>query len=123
MNKLKLVNLSIYKFVSFYIGDKEVRNLLYTRWTTLRKIRPGIKIIKSFIRKHKTPVRLIYGNHDRIILSSVGEKFKRALKTTVLYPLFIPVTRYYMKTCGRNITCFAAMISFVLIAWLYLMSS
>lgn len=80
MNKLKLVNLSIYKFVSFYIGDKEVRNLLYTRWTTLRKIRPGIKIIKSFIRKHKTPVRLIYGNHDRIILSSVGEKFKKGIE-------------------------------------------
>ena len=29
LNKLKLVNASIFKFVNYYIGDKEVRRLLY----------------------------------------------------------------------------------------------
>jgi pimeloyl-ACP methyl ester carboxylesterase len=80
MNKLKLVNASIFKFVNYYIGNKEVRRLLYTRWTTLRKIKPDLQKIKILIRENKTPVRLIYGKHDRIILSSVGEKFRNGIE-------------------------------------------
>lgn len=80
LNKLKLVNASIFKFVNFYIGNKEVRHQLYTRWTGLRKIRPHLSSIKKSVRKHETPVRLIYGKHDRIILSSVGEKFKKGIE-------------------------------------------
>ncbi|HUR66243.1 MAG TPA: alpha/beta hydrolase [Chitinophagaceae bacterium] len=80
LNKLRLVNTSIFKFVNFYIGNKEVRELLYARWTTLRKIKPGIKKIKSAILQHGTPVQLIYGKYDRIILSSVGEKFKKGIE-------------------------------------------
>ena len=80
LNKLKLVNTSIFKFVNYYIGDAEVRQLLYARWTTLRKIKPDIPLIKKSIRKNKTPVRLVYGKHDRIILSSVGEKFRKGIE-------------------------------------------
>ncbi len=80
LNKLKLVNASIFKFVNYYIGDAGVRNLLYTRWTILRKIKPCLPRIKALIKEHKTPVRLIYGKHDRIILSSVGEKFKHGIE-------------------------------------------
>ena len=80
LNKLKLVNTSIFKFVNYYIGDADVRRLLYARWTTLRKIKPNISLIKKNIRKHKTPVRLVYGKHDRIILSSVGEKFRKGIE-------------------------------------------
>ncbi|MEP6700182.1 MAG: alpha/beta hydrolase [Bacteroidota bacterium] len=80
LNKLKLVNASIFKFVNYYIGDAEVRQLLYTRWTSFRKIKPGINKIKKYIRKYKTPLRFIYGNHDRIILSSVGQKFRKGIE-------------------------------------------
>lgn len=80
MNKLKLVNSSIFKFVNYYIGDPEVRRLLYSRWTTLRKIKPALPLIKNYIRENKTAVRLVYGKHDRIILSSVGEKFKTGIE-------------------------------------------
>lgn len=77
LNKLQLVNASIFKFVNYYIGDTQVRRQLYTRWTTLQKFKPNISRIKRYIRENKTPVRLIYGKHDRIILTSVGEKFKK----------------------------------------------
>ncbi|HEX7903710.1 MAG TPA: alpha/beta hydrolase [Chitinophagaceae bacterium] len=80
LNKLKLVNASIFKFVNYYIGDKEVRRLLYERWTTLRKIKPDLAIIKESTRANNIPIRLIYGQHDRIILSSVGEKFKKGIE-------------------------------------------
>lgn len=80
LNKLKLVNASIFKFVNYYIGDDEVRRLLYARWTTLRKLRPDLRRIKNQIREKKTPVRLVYGKHDRIILSSVGERFRKGIE-------------------------------------------
>lgn len=80
MNKFGLINASIFKFVNYYIGNKEVRDLLYARWTTLRKIKPHLGRIKFFIRNLNTPVRLVYGKHDRIILSSVGEKFRKEIE-------------------------------------------
>ena len=80
LNKLKWVNASIFKFVNYYIGDATVRNLLYNRWTTLRKLKPHLSLIKSLIRKKNIPVRLMYGQYDRIILSSVGEKFKKGIE-------------------------------------------
>jgi pimeloyl-ACP methyl ester carboxylesterase len=80
LNKLKLVNASIFKFVNFYIGDKDVRQQLYQRWMALRKLKPNIKRIKLFIQKNDTKVRLIYGIHDRIILAERGEKFKKGIE-------------------------------------------
>ncbi len=79
-NRLGLVNTSIFKFVNYYIGNEEVRNLLYARWTTLRKLKPGLQKIKSHIRERATPVNLVYGKHDRIILSSVGERFRKGIE-------------------------------------------
>ena len=74
------VNASIFKFVNFYIGNKEIRRLLYLRWITLRKIKPDLKKIKSFIREYKTHVALVYGKHDHIILPAIGIKFKRGIE-------------------------------------------
>jgi pimeloyl-ACP methyl ester carboxylesterase len=80
LNKLKLVNASVFKFVNHYIGNAEVRKILYARWTALRKLKPYIKLIKSFVRKNNIQVRLVYGKHDRIILSSVGDKFRNGIE-------------------------------------------
>ncbi|HET6996709.1 MAG TPA: alpha/beta fold hydrolase [Chitinophagaceae bacterium] len=80
LNKLRLVNASIFKFVNYYIGDKEVRTLLYARWTTLRKLKPNLDQVRKEINMHKTTVRLVYGMHDRIILSTVGEKFRKGIE-------------------------------------------
>ena len=80
LSKLKLVNRSIFKFVNNYISDEKVRGDLYARWTSLRKLKPDISRIRSLISENKTPVTLIYGKHDRIILHSVGEKFKKGIE-------------------------------------------
>jgi pimeloyl-ACP methyl ester carboxylesterase len=80
LNKLKLVNTSIFKFVNYYIGDKEVRRLLYARWTTLRKLKPHLPAVRSAIANNKTAVRLLYGKHDRIILPVRGEKFQKGIE-------------------------------------------
>lgn len=83
MNKLGLVNASIFKFVNYYIGDAGARSILYNRWTVLRKLRPNLARIKRYIADHGITTRLLYGRHDRIILSSVGEKFRKGCEEHV----------------------------------------
>jgi pimeloyl-ACP methyl ester carboxylesterase len=73
--KLGLVNSSVFKFVQHAIGDAAIRELLYERWTALRKIRPWLPHIKKRLQQQHTIVRLVYGKHDRIILPVRGEKF------------------------------------------------
>ncbi|HYM94453.1 MAG TPA: alpha/beta hydrolase [Chitinophagaceae bacterium] len=80
LNNFDLANSSIFKFVKYYIDNKEVRMQLYNRWTSLRKLKPDLKQIKFFILQYKTPVRLIYGKHDRIILPVRGEKFRKGIE-------------------------------------------
>ena len=53
-NKLGLVNASVFKFVNYYIGNKEARLQLYQRWTSLRKLKPDLQRIKDVIRQYKT---------------------------------------------------------------------
>lgn len=80
VNKLGLVNVSVFKFVNFYIGNKEARQLLYQRWTGLRKLKPELKRIKKLIRQYKTLARLVYGKYDRIILPVRGEQFQKGIE-------------------------------------------
>ncbi len=80
LNKTGIVNASIFRFVKYYIDNTEVRHELYNRWTSLRKLKPDSSIIKSFIKQHKTAFRFVYGKHDRIILSKIGEKFQQGIE-------------------------------------------
>jgi pimeloyl-ACP methyl ester carboxylesterase len=80
LNALRFVNTSVFKFASYYIENKQFRKLLYQRWTSLRKIKPHLHRIRSLIKKQNTPVGLIYRKHDRIILSSVGERFRKGIE-------------------------------------------
>ncbi len=79
-NKLKLVNASIFKFVNYYIGNKEARLHLYQRWMSLRRLKPDPMRIKNYIRRYRTKTRLIYGRYDRIILPARGEKFRDGIE-------------------------------------------
>lgn len=80
LNKTGLVNASIFKFVGYSIGDAQARLRLYQRWISLRKLQPELPRIKSHIRQNKTPVWLLYGRHDRIILPVRGEKFQEGIE-------------------------------------------
>ncbi|HKZ66531.1 MAG TPA: alpha/beta hydrolase [Chitinophagaceae bacterium] len=80
VNKLGLVNASVFKFVNYYIGNKEARQLLYQRWTGLRKLKPNLQKVKNLIRKYKTQTHLVYGKYDRIILPVRGEKFQKGIE-------------------------------------------
>lgn len=78
-NRLKLINQSVLKFTRYYINDTTVRRLLYERWTCMRAIKPNLTYIKKLIRTHQIPVRLLYGQYDRIIRFERGEKFRKGI--------------------------------------------
>jgi pimeloyl-ACP methyl ester carboxylesterase len=80
LNQLKLVNTSIFKFVNHYIGDENVRQALYERWITLRKVQPNLPLIKRLLIQKNTRCFLLYGMHDRIILPVRGEKFRKGME-------------------------------------------
>ncbi len=77
-NRLRIVNPSVFKFVSHYIGEVEARQLLYARWTVMSRFRPRLRTIAQLIRHHRTPVQLFYGSYDRIIRWKRGERFRRS---------------------------------------------
>jgi len=66
-NKTSLINQSIFKFAHHYLDDEQVRHDLYQRWTCMRKFKPDLIAVKKNIIQQKTPVRLLYGQFDRII--------------------------------------------------------
>jgi pimeloyl-ACP methyl ester carboxylesterase len=80
LSKTGMVNASVIKFVNYYIGNTEARLKLYQRWTTLRRLKPSLKRIKACITRLHTPVRLIYGKFDRIILPVRGKAFVKGIE-------------------------------------------
>ncbi len=80
LHRFKLMNSSIFKFTNYHISDVVARKKLFNRWTALRKIKPNLIDIKEKISGGNTFVGLVYGSHDRIILSSIGEKFRKGIE-------------------------------------------
>lgn len=79
-NNTRLINQSVYKFATYYMQDKQVRDDLYCRWTTMRKFRNNLKKIKSCIVTNKISAKLLYGEYDRIILADDGKKFRKGIE-------------------------------------------
>ena len=70
LRKLNLLNKSIFKFAHAYLDDEEERQLLYKRWTSLRRFTPETHRLVSAISQNKIPVRMLFGSYDRIIHSN-----------------------------------------------------
>ena len=77
--RIKQINPGIYKFVDYYIGDKQVRQDLYERWTGFSKITPDPALVAKAANEHKVPVRMLYGRYDRIIRFTHGETLCREI--------------------------------------------
>jgi pimeloyl-ACP methyl ester carboxylesterase len=69
LKTVHLLNKSIYKFAHSYLDDPQQRELLYNRWTTMRRFKPDFSAITAALRKYRLPLRMLFGSYDRIILS------------------------------------------------------
>jgi pimeloyl-ACP methyl ester carboxylesterase len=74
-----LVNESLYRFTLSYLGDAAVRRRVYRIWTTLRELRPDRRRVADAIRRHRLPVRMVFGRYDRLCPLRIGERFAAGL--------------------------------------------
>ncbi len=81
--KLNLYNKSLLKFVHYYLDDAQQRNILYRRWTTMRKFRPDKDLLKVIIAKHKITVNIVFGKYDRVILTKHGKSFSKGTEECI----------------------------------------
>jgi pimeloyl-ACP methyl ester carboxylesterase len=57
-----------------------MRMQLYDIWTTMRRMKPDIRQVRSLIKANKTKVVLIYGRFDRVIRYTTGEQFRSGIE-------------------------------------------
>ncbi len=83
LHRHRRINMSVVKFIHQYIDDKKMRDDLYRIWTTMRKFRPNLKVVKANITAYRLPVHLIFGTYDRVILAENGYRFQRGVESFV----------------------------------------
>jgi pimeloyl-ACP methyl ester carboxylesterase len=83
LHRLKWINISVAKFVHYYIDDKKMRDDLYRIWTTMRKFRPQLQKVKENITAHQIPVHFVFGEYDRVILPVNGYRFQKEAEKLV----------------------------------------
>ncbi len=81
--KLNLLNKSIYNFVKFYLTEEASRVLLYKRWTSMRKFYTNHHLIQEHILQYQTPMQLVFGKFDKIILTKRGIIFQQKVSAFV----------------------------------------
>ncbi|MES2372165.1 MAG: alpha/beta hydrolase [Bacteroidota bacterium] len=77
LSKLGLYNNSLLKFIHYYLDDIDQRMILYRRWTTMRKFRPSLGLLKKIVREKKIPINMLFGKFDRVILAKNGWQFSK----------------------------------------------
>ncbi|WP_295127247.1 alpha/beta hydrolase [uncultured Chitinophaga sp.] len=74
-NRFGLINQSVYKFAFFSMDKLEKRELVYTVWTSLRRMMPNKRRCKKLIATHKIDTLMFFGKFDRVIPPSLGYHF------------------------------------------------
>lgn len=80
LKKAALVNMGVYNYIHIHLKNENMRMRLYYIWTTMRKIKPSVPHIQSLIQQHHTPVVLIYGQYDKVIRFTTGQKFRKKVE-------------------------------------------
>lgn len=83
MNRLRLINSSISKYVHRFLDDQQARTDLYHIWTTFRQLRPHLKKVQQQIGHQNIPVQLVFGRYDRIIPPENGRRLQTGAETQV----------------------------------------
>ncbi|GAC1441370.1 MAG: hypothetical protein NVSMB63_08890 [Sediminibacterium sp.] len=81
--KLGLYDMSIIKFVHYYLDDPAQRSVLFRRWTTMRRFKPVAAKLRHIIKQRNIPAHLLYGCFDRVILAKHGIRLAKGLQSLV----------------------------------------
>ncbi len=79
ITRVKILPLKLNKFVHYHIGNKERRELVYDVYRIYRNFIPDTALFHNQIFSNQITITFIYGEHDRVIHHSLGEKFIKAM--------------------------------------------
>jgi pimeloyl-ACP methyl ester carboxylesterase len=75
----RIINFGVLKLARHYLEDKELAEQLYARWTCFRKSRPDFNKIIQSATENQTPVRLVFGKFDHLILQRHATTFCQSM--------------------------------------------
>lgn len=78
--KFNIIHKSKAEFARYYIDSKEKRQILYSRWMSLRKMNPDPEQIKKQVKVHSIQVKMLFGAFDKIISSRGGLHFLQGIE-------------------------------------------
>lgn len=81
LKSFRLLNKSIFKFAHTYLDDQGEREMLYKRWTTMRKFLPKASLITASLQQYQVPLRMLFGIYDRVILAERSTSLDKANDT------------------------------------------
>lgn len=77
----RIINFGVLKLARFYLSNTQRRKQLYLRWTCFRKCRPNFKKIITEAKQYQTPIRLVFGKFDHLILQKHATNFCKTIGT------------------------------------------
>lgn len=81
--RLNLLSTSIEKFIRYYLDDADQREILYKRWTTMRRFRPSLPELKKQLAFHDVGMDLFFGKYDKVIVAKWGHQFAAGITKKV----------------------------------------
>lgn len=87
LHKMRLLDISRYRFVMHYLESESSRNMLLKVWPAMRLLLPDQKKVKEHIRRYHIPVSIFMGKFDRVIPVKLATKFSKGLPTVHLHVL------------------------------------
>lgn len=83
LEKTRVINGSIAKFVRYYMQDEAMREKVYQTWMTFRDFRPDADDIRDQIQRHSTPVSMVFGRYDKLCPAARGKAFAKGMSPLV----------------------------------------
>ena len=79
LERTRLINGSVSKFVRYYMQDEAMREKVYQTWMTFRDFRPDSRKITTQIGRYRTDVSMVFGRYDRLCPAARGQAFSKGL--------------------------------------------
>ena len=83
LERTRVVNGSIAKFVRYYMQDEAMREKVYQTWMTFRDFRPVADHIRKQIGQQKTAVSMVFGRYDKLCPASRGRTFAEGMSPLI----------------------------------------
>jgi pimeloyl-ACP methyl ester carboxylesterase len=107
LERTRLLNGSISKFVRYYMQDEAMREKVYQTWMTFREFRPDTRKITDLIERYKTDVSMVFGRYDRLCPAARGLAFSEgmsAVKMNILPAGHLLMREHHLPALAAALT-------------------